>query len=60
MSVMALAVREIVRGARYHSAVKVTQTIPLPPTGPDPWASIGGPGGPQYPVVTDGESYAPM
>jgi len=60
VSVMALAVREIVRGARYHCAVKVTQTIPLPPIGPDPWASIGGPGGPQYPVGTDGESYAPM
>ena len=61
VSTVALAVREILRGAKYHAAVKVSQTIVRQPKKrPDPWESIGGPGGPQYPVGDDGQSYAPM
>ncbi len=61
VSLLALAVREVIRGARYHAAVKVSQTVVRQPKKrPDPWQSIGGPGGPQYPVGDDGESYAPM
>jgi hypothetical protein len=60
-SFLALAVREVLRGARYHAAVKVSQTIVRrPKKQEDPWQSIGGPGGPQYPVGDDGESYVPM
>ncbi len=51
LSFIALAVREMLRGARYHAAVKVSQEITQPPEAqPDPWQAIGGPGGPQYPV----------
>lgn len=61
VSWLALAVREVLRGARYHAAVKVSQTVVRrPKEREDPWQSIGGPGGPQYPVEDDGESYAPM
>lgn len=61
-SFLALAVREVLRGARYHAAVKVSQTIVRRPKKQeeDPWESIGGPGGPQYPVGDDGGSYVPM
>lgn len=61
VGVFALAVREILRGARYHSAVKVSQAIVRRPAkGPDPWRSIGGPGGPQYPVDDLGDEYVAM
>jgi hypothetical protein len=54
-------VREILRGARYHASVKVSQEIVRRPAQqPDPWRAIGGPGGPQYPVgdsANDGETY---
>lgn len=61
VSMIALAVREVLRGARYHAALKVSQTIVRQPLrGPDPWESIGGPGGPQYPVGDDGETYVSM
>ena len=47
--------------ARYHAAVKVSQEIVRrPPEKPDPWEAIGGPGGPQYPVGEDDESYVAM
>ena len=61
-SFLGLAVREVLRGARYHSAVKVSQTIVRRPKKQqeDPWQSIGGPGGPQYPVGDEGGSYVPM
>lgn len=58
----ALMFREVLRGARYHAAVRVSQEIVRrPPKAPDPWKSIGGPGGPQYPVEeVDGDSYVAM
>lgn len=57
----ALLWREIIRGARYHAAVKVSQEIVRrPPAQPDPWEAIGGPGGPQYPVTGSDESYVAM
>ena len=55
VGVLALAWRQITRGARYHAAARVSQAL-VPPTEhrPDPWAqTVGGPGGPQYPVADD-------
>lgn len=50
---LALAWREILRGARYHVAVAVSRQVVKPTLRPDPWRVIGGPGGPQYPVDDD-------
>ncbi len=58
MGSLALAMREILFGARYHAAVRVSQeTIHRPDSRPDPWRAIGGPGGPQYPVDYGGDEY---
>lgn len=58
LGLMALLVGEILRGAKYVSAVEVTRNLVRPVTPPDPWHTIGGPGGPQYPVDSDeGEQY---
>lgn len=61
VGLLGLMVREILRGARYHASVKVSQEIVRRPAQqPDPWRAIGGPGGPQYPVgdgANDGETY---
>lgn len=46
--------RVILRGARYHAAVHVSREVVMPIARPDPWkASIGGPGGPRYPIGGD-------
>jgi hypothetical protein len=51
---VALLWRVILRGARYHAAAAVSRAVVRPIARPDPWrASIGGPGGPRYPL--DGE-----
>ena len=50
---LALLWREITRGARYHAAVAVSRDVIRPLPRPDPWRSIGAPGGPQYPVDGD-------
>ena len=52
---LALAWRQVTRGARYHAAARVSQALVLPTEHrPDPWAqTVGGPGGPQYPVADD-------
>jgi hypothetical protein len=51
-----LAWRTILRGARYSACVLVTRDVVRPLTRPDPWKrSIGGPGGPRYPI--DGDEY---
>ncbi|MEM6567869.1 MAG: hypothetical protein AAF957_05635 [Planctomycetota bacterium] len=53
---LAVIWRQITRGAYYHAAGRVSQSL-IPPTDaqPDPWTdTIGGPGGPQYPVDDDG------
>lgn len=51
-----LAWRTIVRGARYSACVLVTRDLVRPLSRPDPWRrSIGGPGGPRYPI--DGDEY---
>ncbi|MBL4770099.1 MAG: hypothetical protein JKY61_02880 [Planctomycetes bacterium] len=42
--------REISRGARYHAAVVVSKSMIRASAHANPWQSIGGPGGPQYPV----------
>lgn len=56
IGVLALVWRQITRGAQYHAAGRVSQALVLPTDRrPDPWAqTIGGPGGPQYPVSDDG------
>lgn len=49
--------RTIVRGARYSACVLATRDVVRPLSRPDPWKrSIGGPGGPRYPI--DGDEYA--
>lgn len=48
--------RTILRGARYSACVLATRDVVPPLTRPDPWKrSIGGPGGPRYPI--DGDEY---
>jgi len=54
----ALLWRVILRGARYHAAVQVSRDVVTPIARPDPWkSSIGGPGGPRYPIDA-GDEYA--
>lgn len=51
---VALAWRVVTRGARYHAAVRVSREIVVPIARPDPWKeSVGGPGGPRYPIGGD-------
>ena len=46
--------RSIVRGARYAAAVEISAEVIRPPRRPDPWKdTVGGPGGPQYPIGGD-------
>jgi hypothetical protein len=46
--------RLIVRGARYYAAIEVSRDVVRPIARPDPWKkSIGGPGGPRYPLGED-------
>jgi hypothetical protein len=46
--------RLIVRGARYFAAIEVSRDVVRPIARPDPWKkSIGGPGGPRYPLGED-------
>jgi hypothetical protein len=56
-SQLVLMWREIIRGARYHATAIVSQEIVRPLSRPDPWReSIGGPGGPRYPLE-EGDEY---
>lgn len=50
--------RAVVRGASYAASLQVTNALVPPLTRPDPWrkGTIGGPGGPQYPI--GGDEYA--
>lgn len=58
LGLLALLVGEVLRGAKYVAAVEITRHLVRPVSPPDPWHTIGGPGGPQYPVNTeDGEQY---
>ena len=46
--------RTIVRGARYGAAVQVSHSLVRPLPRPDPWKqTVGGPGGPRYPIGGD-------
>ena len=50
----AVAIRHLTRGARYYAAVHVSRELVRPIAKPDPWKeSIGGPGGPRYPLEDD-------
>lgn len=54
LTLLALCARSLVRGAHYHAALQVSGRIVPPLPRPDPWKhSIGGPGGPQYPIGGD-------
>jgi hypothetical protein len=56
VGVAVFLVRTITRGARYSACVLVTRDNVRPLARPDPWKhSIGGPGGPRYPI--DGDEY---
>ncbi|MEZ6003030.1 MAG: hypothetical protein R3F17_01455 [Planctomycetota bacterium] len=55
IGLLALVLREIARGARYHTALVVTKANIRSHVHPDPWQTIGAPGGPQYPVQQDGD-----
>ena len=49
--------RCIIRGALYHATAIVSQEVVRPLSRPDPWReSIGGPGGPRYPLE-EGDEY---
>jgi len=57
LSQLALIWRAVIRGARYHATAAVSQSIVRPLSRPDPWKeSIGGPGGPRYPLE-EGDEY---
>lgn len=57
VSQIVLMWRCIHRGARYHVTTSVSQDIVRPLSRPDPWReSIGGPGGPRYPLQ-EGDEY---
>ncbi|HUR28046.1 MAG TPA: hypothetical protein VM509_07660 [Planctomycetota bacterium] len=54
LDLLALLLRSLVRGAGYHAALQVSVQVVQPLPRPDPWKhSIGGPGGPQYPIGGD-------
>ena len=54
LTLAVLAVRVIVRGARYHAAVQISRQVVTPIARPDPWKdTVGGPGGPRYPIGGD-------
>ena len=57
LSQVVLMWRAIIRGARYHVTASVSHDVVRPLSRPDPWKeSIGGPGGPRYPLE-EGDEY---
>lgn len=53
------AFRAIVNGARTFAAVRASQLVVRPLMRPDPWkSSVGGPGGPRYPIDDGDDEYA--
>lgn len=56
IGLVVLVARTVTRAARYSACVLVTRDYVRPLARPDPWKhSIGGPGGPRYPI--DGDEY---
>lgn len=54
LTLLSLLVRALLRGAGYHAALQVSLQVVAPLPRPDPWQhSIGGPGGPRYPLGGD-------
>jgi hypothetical protein len=50
--------RVVTRGARYHAAAVVSRAVVRPLSRPDPWKqSVGGPGGPRYPIAGATDDY---
>jgi len=57
-SLLAILCGKILRGARYAAALQVSRGVAPPMTGASPWSqTIGGPGGPQYPIVGAEDDY---
>jgi hypothetical protein len=57
VSQLVMMLRCVIRGARYHVTTIVSQSVVRPLSRPDPWReSIGGPGGPRYPLE-EGDEY---
>jgi len=53
------ALRIVMNGARTFAAVHASQAVVRPLMRPDPWkGSIGGPGGPRYPIEDGDDEYA--
>jgi hypothetical protein len=54
VTALSLFWRAMVRGASYHAACQVSAQLVRPIARPDPWKkSLGGPGGPRYPIGDD-------
>jgi len=54
ITVVTVLWRALVRGATYHAALQVSAKVIKPLARPDPWSdSLGGPGGPRYPLGGD-------
>jgi len=57
-SLLAVMCGKVLRGARYAAALQVSRGVVQPMPGPNPWSqTIGGPGGPQYPIVGGEDDY---
>ena len=53
------AFRVIMNAARTFAAVRASQAVVRPLMRPDPWkSSVGGPGGPRYPIEEGDDEYA--
>lgn len=55
LGLAALVLGEVLRGAKYVATLEVSRALLPPIHRPDPWHTIGGPGGPQYPVDDDAD-----
>ncbi len=56
LSAATLVAREILHGSRYAAAIQVVTEVVRRPSRPDRM-SLGGPGGPRYPIDADADSY---
>lgn len=54
-----VAFRVVIHAARTFAAVRASQAVVRPLMRPDPWkGSVGGPGGPRYPIEDGDDEYA--
>lgn len=57
ISLVALLWRELAHGARYAAAARVSAELIRKPARPDDPKSLGGPGGPRYPLDDEDDAY---